>query len=84
MAIQSQSVLCRRLGETYLQAVLQGRDFVPVQISWLADILDYLNPEDTKTDRIHKMFLDDAETDVIEKFIEMKEKKNDSTIPRPE
>lgn len=74
MAIQSQSVLVRRLAETYYQAVLQGRASIEMQIDWLADILDYLDAEDTKTNKIHRGYLDDSTSDTILKFIAMKEK----------
>lgn len=83
MAIQSQSVLCRRLGETYYQAVLQSRDSIEMQIDWLADILDYLDPEDTKTNKIHRAYLDDATPETILKFFAMKEKDNGPILGQP-
>ena len=84
MALQSQSVLYRRLTDTYFQAVAAGKDSVPVHIGWLEDILDYLDPEDTQTNKIHKTHLDDQRADVILMYINMKEKDNGPIFGKPE
>lgn len=76
MAIQPQNILCRRLTEAYVDTVLAGQDIMQVHISWITDILDYLNSIDTSRTKIHKPFLDDQSKQTIENFIKLKEKEN--------
>jgi hypothetical protein len=80
MAVQSEAVLYRRLTETYVAAVVSGKDTVKVHLSWIADILDYLDANNKSQDKLHKAMLDDQPLHVIERFIKMREKENGETL----
>ncbi len=74
MAVQSQSVLCRRLAEAYADAVSKGKDKITIHVNWVADILDYLDPEDTSQSKVRGAYLDDQAEHIIERYIEQRKK----------
>jgi hypothetical protein len=76
MAIKPQSVLYRHLAEAYTKAALNGRETVEIHVTWISDILDYLDPTDATQTQMHKPHLDDQPTYFIENFIKLKEKEN--------
>jgi hypothetical protein len=59
-----------------MQAMEWGKPKVAVPVDSIADILDYLNPNDATQSKSNKPFLDDQPTPIIEHFIHMKEKDN--------
>lgn len=82
MAVQTQSVLCRRLAEAYVEACRKGEDTITLHVNVLADILDYLNASDMTTGSVHKPFLDDQTDYTIQQFIALREKENGEIFGR--